>query len=80
MSNDPQWLGFNMEIGPDGSLYAIDWHDSDICGRKVLHRKTGRIWRYSWGKQSFPVGMDLTKLPDEELVEMHLHPNEWYVR
>ena len=30
LSNDPQWLGFNMEIGPDGSLYAIDWHDSDI--------------------------------------------------
>ena len=80
MSNDPQWLGFNMEIGPDGSLYAIDWHDSDICGRKVLHRKTGRVWRISWGKAKFPVGMDLTKLPDEKLVEMHLHANEWYVR
>jgi len=80
MSNDPQWLGFNMEIGPDGSVYAIDWHDSDICGRKVLHRKTGRVWRISWGKAKFPVGMDLTRLPDEKLVEMHLHANEWYVR
>ena len=80
MSNDPQWLGFNMEIGPDGSLYAIDWHDSDICGRKVLHQKTGRLWRISWGEAKFPVGMDLTKLPDEELVQMHLHANEWYVR
>ena len=80
MSNDAQWLGFNMELGPDGSVYAIDWHDSDICGRKVLHRKTGRLWRISWGKQKYPVGMDLTKLPDEKLVEMHLNPNEWYVR
>jgi putative heme-binding domain-containing protein len=24
--------------------------------------------------------MDLTKLPDKKLVEMHLHANEWYVR
>ncbi len=80
MSNDPQWLGFNMELGPDGSVYAIDWHDSDICGRKVLHRKTGRLWRISYGEVKFPVGMDLTRLPDAKLVEMHLHKNEWYAR
>lgn len=80
MSNDPQWLGFNMELGPDGSVYAIDWHDSDICGRKVLHQKTGRLWRISYGEVKFPVGMDLTKLSDKELVAMHLHKNEWYVR
>ncbi len=80
MSNDPQWLGFNMELGPDGSIYAIDWHDSDICGRKVLHQKTGRLWRISYGEVKFPVGMDLAKLPDAELVEMHLHKNEWYGR
>lgn len=80
MSNDPQWLGFNMELGPDGSIYAIDWHDSDICGRKVLHQKTGRLWRISYGDAKFPVGMDLTKLSDAKLVEMHLHKNEWYAR
>lgn len=80
MSNDPQWLGFNMELGPDGSLYAIDWHDSDICGRKVLHQKTGRLWRISYGDAKYPVGMDLTKLSDAKLVEMHLHNNEWYAR
>ena len=80
MSNDAQWLGFNMELGPDGSIYAIDWHDSDICGRKVLHRKTGRLWRISYGDVKYPVGMDLTKLPDFKLVAMHLNANEWYVR
>ena len=80
MSNDAQWLGFNMELGPDGSIYVIDWHDSDICGRKVLHQKTGRLWRYSYGDAKFPVGMDLIKKSDAELVEMHLHANDWYAR
>jgi len=81
-SNDVQWLGFNMEIGPEGAMYIIDWHDADICGRVVKHGETGRIYRMSYkgtrgvASNSF----DLSKLTDAELVKMQLHANDWYVR
>ena len=45
MANNAQWVGFSMEIGPDGALYVLDWHDADICGADVLHHETGRIFR-----------------------------------
>ena len=45
MANNAQWIGFSVEIGPDGALYVLDWHDGDICGQDVLHQETGRIYR-----------------------------------
>ena len=45
MANNAQWVGFSVEIGPDGALYVLDWHDADICGADVLHQETGRIFR-----------------------------------
>ena len=45
MANNAQWIGFSLEIGPDGALYVLDWHDADICGADVLHQETGRIFR-----------------------------------
>ena len=45
MANNAQWVGFSVEIGPDGALYVLDWHDADICGADVLHHETGRIFR-----------------------------------
>ncbi|HLU47891.1 MAG TPA: PVC-type heme-binding CxxCH protein, partial [Planctomycetota bacterium] len=79
-SNDAQWLGFNMEVGPEGAIYIIDWHDADICGRVVHHEETGRIWRIAYEGTKASLGLDLTKRSDAELVELHLHPNDWHVR
>ena len=45
MANDPQWVGFSIEIGPEGAVYMLDWHDPDICGGEVLNKDTGRIYR-----------------------------------
>ena len=36
MANNAQWVGFSLEIGPEGALYVLDWHDADICGDDVL--------------------------------------------
>jgi putative membrane-bound dehydrogenase-like protein len=33
LANNAQWIGFSMEIGPDGAVYVLDWHDSDIAAR-----------------------------------------------
>ena len=32
LANNAQWIGFSMEIGPEGAVYVLDWHDADICG------------------------------------------------
>ena len=44
-ANNAQWIGFSMEIGPEGGLYVLDWHDADICGKDVLQKETGRVFR-----------------------------------
>ena len=28
LANNAQWIGFSMEIGPEGGLYVLDWHDA----------------------------------------------------
>lgn len=80
LSNDPQWLGFNLEVGPDGSLFVIDWHDADICGRKIVHGETGRVYRISHGQGRSIKPFNLEKFSDLELVEMQRRANDWYVR
>ncbi len=79
-SNDQQWLGFNMEIGPEGAVYVIDWHDADICGRKVHHPETGRIFRVAYNDTKALKDINLAALNDSELVNLQLHNNDWYVR
>jgi putative membrane-bound dehydrogenase-like protein len=80
LCNDEQWVGFNMEIGPEGAVYVLDWHDADICGNRILHGETGRIWRIAHEATTAPAPFNLAKLSDAELVDMHLHANDWYVR
>lgn len=80
LANDPQWIGFSIEIGPEGAVYMLDWHDADICGIDVHDKDTGRVYRLAPKGTRTPVGFNLADLSDEELVEMQLHKNDWYVR
>ncbi len=84
LANNAQWIGFSMELGPDGNLYVLDWHDADICGMEVLHKETGRIFRISpedsransWeGRYG-----DLTKLTDLELAKLQTNKSSWHAR
>lgn len=80
LANDPQWIGFSLEIGPDGAVYMLDWHDADICGNDVHDKDTGRVYRLAPEGTPYPTNFDLKKLSDRELVEMQLDKNDWYVR
>ncbi|OOG77111.1 PVC-type heme-binding CxxCH protein [Algoriphagus sp. A40] len=84
MANNAQWVGFSMEIGPDGGLYALDWHDADICGKEVLNEETGRIFRIMPEKslaQNFPGRYtDLNKMTDAQLVAFQTNPSDWHAR
>ena len=84
MANNGQWVGFSMEVGPDGALYVLDWHDADICGQEVLNSETGRIYRIapkqSQAKNFENRNADLTTLSDKQLVEFQLSNSDWHAR
>jgi putative membrane-bound dehydrogenase-like protein len=84
MANNAQWIGFSLEIGPDGAMYVLDWHDGDICGNGVLHQETGRVYRIApttslaeeWkGRYS-----DLRQMTDAQLVELQTSRSDWHAR
>jgi putative membrane-bound dehydrogenase-like protein len=80
MANDPIYLGFNHDFGPDGSLYVIDWYDPRTChGQTPAHIETGRIYKITYGDAK-KVDVDLSKLSSAELVKLQSSKNEWYVR
>ena len=84
MANNAQWVGFSMEVGPEGGLYVLDWHDADICGSKVLNTETGRIFRVvpekseaeSWNGRY----ADLSMMPDKDLVNLQTSKSDWHSR
>jgi putative heme-binding domain-containing protein len=84
MANNAQWIGFSLEVGPEGALYVLDWHDADICGQEVLHQETGRIFRIAPAKslaESFDGRYsDLKKMNDARLVELQTSRSDWHAR
>ncbi|MDA0315846.1 MAG: PmoA family protein [Bacteroidetes bacterium] len=84
MANNAQWVGFSMEIGPDGGLYILDWHDADICGKEVLNEETGRIFRImpekSLAKDFDGRYSDLNKMSDAQLVALQANESDWHAR
>jgi putative membrane-bound dehydrogenase-like protein len=84
MANNAQWIGFSVEIGPDGALYVLDWHDADICGADVHHHETGRIFRIAPARSSakdWPGRYgDLRQLSDTELINLQTSPSDWHAR
>ncbi|MCC6288207.1 MAG: PmoA family protein [Chitinophagaceae bacterium] len=84
LANNGQWVGFSMEVGPDGGIYALDWHDADICGQTVKNAETGRIFRImpaasaaeNWnGRYS-----DLSAFSDLQLAQLQTSASDWHAR
>ena len=84
LANNAQWVGFSMEVGPEGALYALDWHDADICGKEVLNGETGRIFRImpitSEAKDWAGRYADLAKMSDTQLVDLQTVESDWHAR
>ena len=79
-TNDLAWVGFSVEIGPDGGVYLLDWHDTDVCGNTINFPDSGRVYRVLPKAAKPTASPNLRTLSDLELVEMQLHANDWYVR
>jgi putative membrane-bound dehydrogenase-like protein len=84
MANNAQWIGFSLEVGPDGAIYVLDWHDADICGNDVRHQETGRIYRISPARSLAQLWdgrfADLGRMPDAELVRLQTSRSDWHAR
>ena len=79
-TNDLAWVGFSVEIGPEGGVYILDWHDTDICGNAINFPDSGRIYRIL-PKAARPIERpNIGALSDMELVALQDHGNDWFVR
>lgn len=84
LANNAAWIGFSLEVGPEGAMYVLDWHDGDICGKEVLNKETGRVFRIT-PKESLAEEWEgryanIKSLSDLELVELQLKRSNWHSR
>ena len=79
-TNDLAWVGFSVEIGPEGGVYILDWHDTDICGNAINFPQSGRVYRIMPKNTDPIVRPNLRSLSDGDLVDLQSHSNDWYVR
>jgi putative membrane-bound dehydrogenase-like protein len=78
--NDPWFRGLSVKYGPDGGVYISDWHDLGEChDTDGSHRSSGRIFKVVYGRPK-KHSIELQRSTDLQLAELHLHPNEWFVR
>ena len=79
-TNDMAWVGFSIEIGPEGGVYVLDWHDTDVCGNAINFPNSGRVYRIM-PKDAKPVlPPNLQTMSGAELAALATHDNDFYVR
>ena len=81
--SDPKYVAIDLQYGPDGAVYVIDWYDQQHChnpNTELWDRGNGRIYRIEFAAIYQPRKVDLGSLDDAKLAELHRHKNEWYVR
>src|SRR5205814_1253207 len=80
---DPKYVAVDLQYGPDGAVYIIDWYDQQHChnpNTERWDRSNGRIYRLEYAATYKPVKVDLAAMSDEKLIELHGQRNEWLVR
>ena len=81
LAADPWFRGIDLSYGPDGGVFALDWNDIGECHESNgVHRTSGRIFKITYGEPKRVGAFDLAKISDAELVKLHTHENEWWVR
>lgn len=81
--SDPQYIGVDLLLGPDGAVYFCDWHDTRHChnpGVEVWDRGNGRIYRMQYDATYRAAQVDWYSASDDVLVEAQRHPNDWHAR
>ncbi len=80
---DPQYIGVDLKVGPDGAVYISDWYDPRHCHNPNVEqwdRGNGRIYRLQYDANYRPVTVDFDSATEETLLVALRHANEWHVR
>ncbi len=81
ISPDPFFRGIDLDYGPDGGVFVLDWSDTGECHESTgVHRTSGRIFKITYGQPTKPQFGDLRAKNDAELVDLHRARNAWFVR
>jgi putative membrane-bound dehydrogenase-like protein len=81
LTKDQWFRGIDIQQGPDGSAYVLDWSDTGECHDSTgVHRSSGRIYRISYGTPEEPGLGDLETLTPEGIQRLIRNPNVWYER
>lgn len=80
---DPAYVAVDLQTGPDGAVYFIDWYDTQHChnpNTERWDRSNGRIYRMSYAPTYHPVSATLAAMNDRELARLLTHTNAWHSR
>ncbi len=80
---DPKYVAVDLQYGPDGAVYSIDWHDMQHChnpNTERWDRSNGRIYRMQWDGTYKPAKVNLAVKSDLQLANLLEHKNNWYGR
>ncbi len=80
---DPTYVAVDLQYGPDGAVYFIDWVDPQHCHNPNVERwdrSNGRLYRMEWTATYRSAKVDLGTQSDADLVALLDHRNAWYGR
>ncbi len=80
---DARYIAVDLQTGPDGAVYSIDWCDQQHCHTPIEEkwdRSNGRVHRLAWVDTWKPAKVDLSRASDAELVALQTHVNDWFGR
>src|SRR5207249_5749050 len=73
-ANDAWFMPVSLKVGPDGSLYILDWYDRYHCSQDAardpdgVDRFKGRLYRLRYGDKPRAPGFDLATETDDKLI------------
>ena len=73
-ANDAWFMPVSLKIGPDGSLYVLDWYDRYHCSQDAardpdgVDRLKGRLYRLRYGDTPRAPKFDLATETDDQLI------------
>src|SRR3989442_8430177 len=73
-ANDAWFMPVSLKVGPDGSLYILDWYDRYHCSQDSardpdgVDRLKGRLYRLRYGDRPRAPKFDLATETDDQLI------------
>ena len=78
LAKDPFFRGIDIQQGPDGAAYLLDWSDTGECHERTgVHRSSGRIFRIVPSHLRNSTLPNLTDQSPDVLLERLRNPDAW---